>query len=265
MKQYLDLLQDILDNGVKKGDRTGTGTLSVFGRQLRFDLQDGFPLLTTKKIHFKSVAYELLWMLSGSTNNKDLEQHGVTIWREWAREDGELGPIYGKSWRDFGGSARLIGKDQISDLVSLIRTNPDSRRMVVTAWNPHAIADSALPPCHVMFICNIAAGRLHLHMIMRSTDVFLGLPFNIASYALLLHMLACTTGYLPGELVVSLTDAHLYANHVKQAYNQLKRVPDGLPMLELSGYRESIFDFKYSDFALIGYSPQPAIKADVAI
>lgn len=267
MKQYLELLQDVLDNGVQKGDRTGVGTRSVFGRQMRFDLSEGFPLVTTKKIHFKSVVHETLWMLSGQTNVEYLKENGVTIWDEWATEDGELGAVYGYQWRNFGGEpfgAYSEGVDQIQDVVDQIKENPNSRRLLVTAWNPMDIYDCALPPCHVMFQFGVTDGKLNCMFTMRSNDVFLGNPFNVAGYALLTHMVAQQCDLDVGDLVFSGVDVHLYSNLVDQARLQLEREPKPLPKLLLNKAK-SIFDYKYEDFKLEGYDAHPAIKGEVAI
>ena len=264
MKPYLDLMRHVLERGHKKSDRTGTGTLSTFGWQLRFDLAAGFPLLTTKKVHFKSVAYELLWFLKGDTNVRWLQEHGVTIWDEWADERGELGPVYGSQWRSWpapdGGAI-----DQIAQVVDSILTRPDSRRHIVTAWNPAEIAKMKLPPCHVLFQFYVAEGRLSCQMYQRSADIFLGVPFNIASYALLTLMVAQVCGLKPGEFVHTLGDAHLYLNHLEQAKEQLTRAPRPLPRLRLNPAAKDIFGFRYEDFALEGYDPHPAIKAPIAV
>jgi thymidylate synthase len=264
MKAYLDLMRHVLERGHKKSDRTGTGTLSTFGWQMRFDLAAGFPLLTTKKVHFKSVAYELLWFLKGDTNVRWLQEHGVTIWDEWADERGELGPVYGSQWRSWpapdGGAI-----DQIAQVVDSIRTRPDSRRHIVTAWNPAEIAKMKLPPCHVLFQFYVAEGRLSCQMYQRSADIFLGVPFNIASYALLTLMVAQVCGLKPGEFVHTLGDAHLYLNHLEQAKEQLTRAPRPLPRLRLNPAAKDIFGFRYEDFALEGYDPHPAIKAPIAV
>ena len=264
MKQYLDLLSRILNEGTRKSDRTGTGTLSVFGHQMRFDLADGFPLLTTKKLHLKSIIYELLWFLRGDTNVKYLHDHGVTIWDEWADENGDLGPIYGHEWRSWpdyrGGTI-----DQIANVVDQIRHTPDSRRMIVSAWNVAEVDRMALPPCHTMFQFYVADGRLSLQLYQRSADTFLGVPFNIASYALLLMMMAQVTGLRPGEFVHTTGDTHLYLNHIEQARLQLTRTPRPLPRMTINPEVRSIFDFGYEDFSLEGYDPWPHIKADVAV
>ena len=264
MKQYLDLLDRILTEGAKKTDRTGTGTLSVFGHQMRFDLAEGFPLLTTKKLHLKSIIYELLWFLRGDTNVKYLHDHGVSIWDEWADENGDLGPIYGHEWRSWpdyrGGTI-----DQIANVVDQIRHTPDSRRMIVSAWNVAEVDRMALPPCHTMFQFYVADGRLSLQLYQRSADTFLGVPFNIASYALLLLMMAQVTGLRPGEFVHTTGDTHLYLNHIEQARLQLTRTPRPLPRMTINPEVRSIFDFGYEDFSLEGYDPWPHIKADVAV
>lgn len=264
MRQYLDLLSDILDNGTVKSDRTGTGTISVFGRQMRFDLSQGFPLLTTKKLHLKSIIHELLWFLSGDTNIKYLQDNGVRIWNEWADENGDLGPVYGYQWRSWPGhNGETI--DQIADVVRQIRQTPDSRRMIVTAWNPADVPQMALPPCHAFFQFYVADGRLSLQLYQRSADTFLGVPFNIASYALLLMMMAQVTGLKPGEFIHTLGDTHLYLNHLDQARLQLTRSPRPLPKMELNPDVKSIFDFKYSDFTLSDYDPHPHIAATVSV
>ncbi len=264
MQAYHDLLQHILDNGVKKSDRTGTGTISVFGYQMRFDLQKGFPLVTTKKLHLKSIIYELLWFLKGDTNVKYLNDHGVTIWDEWADANGDLGPVYGAQWRSWptegGGSI-----DQIANVVAAIRRNPDSRRLIVTAWNPAQVDQMALPPCHCLFQFYVANGRLSCQLYQRSADIFLGVPFNIASYALLTMMVAQVTGLKPGDFVHSFGDVHLYLNHVDQAREQLSRQPRPLPRMRINPEVNAIFDFVYEDFALEGYDPHPHIKAAVAV
>ena len=264
MKQYLELLDHILTDGVAKGDRTGTGTLSTFGYQMRFNLEDGFPLLTTKKLHLKSIIYELLWFLRGDTNVAYLQEHGVKIWNEWARPDGSLGPVYGAQWRSWpdyrGGFV-----DQISQAQELIRRDPDSRRIVVSAWNVAQLPDMALAPCHALFQFYVAAGRLSLPLYQRSADCFLGVPFNIASYALLLMMMAKVCGLRAGDFVHTLGDAHLYSNHLDQARLQLTREPRPLPRMIIHGDRKSIFDFSYEDFELVNYNPHPHIKADVAV
>ncbi len=264
MQQYLDLLKHIRANGVMKEDRTGTGTQSVFGYQMRFNLADGFPLLTTKKVHLKSIIYELLWFLAGDTNIKYLQDHGVTIWDEWADENGNLGPVYGYQWRNWPApDGQVI--DQISMVIDTIRKNPDSRRMMVTAWNPADVEKMALPPCHCLFQFYVADGKLSCQLYQRSADVFLGVPFNIASYALLTLMVAQVTGLQPGEFVHTTGDTHLYRNHFEQVELQLSREPRPLPVMKLNPDVKSIFDFKYEDFTLEGYNPWPAIKAPVAV
>ena len=264
MQQYLDLLDRVLQNGVRKADRTGTGTLSVFGHQMRFDLGEGFPLLTTKKLHLKSVIHELLWFLSGDTNVRTLNRNGVTIWDEWADENGELGPVYGKQWRSWAApDGRTI--DQISEVVAAIRSNPDSRRLIVSAWNPADIDEMALPPCHCLFQFYVAEGRLSCQLYQRSADIFLGVPFNIASYALLTQMMAQVTGLKAGEFVHTLGDAHLYLNHVEQAQLQLQRTPRALPKMRINPEVHSLFDFVYGDFETLGYDPHPHIKAEIAV
>lgn len=264
MRQYLDLMRHVLDHGVRKSDRTGTGTLSVFGYQMRFDLAEGFPLVTTKKIHLKSVIHELLWFLAGDTNIAYLKQHGVRIWDEWADEKGDLGPVYGAEWRTWptpdGGSI-----DQIKTVVDAIERNPDSRRLIVTAWNPADVDRQALPPCHTLFQFYVADGRLSCQLYQRSGDVFLGVPFNIASYALLTMMMAQVTGLKPGDFVHTFGDVHLYVNHLDQAREQLARTPRALPRMKLNPEVTSIFDFTYEDFVLEGYDPHPHIKAAVAV
>lgn len=264
MQNYLDLLARVLQHGTRKTDRTGTGTLSVFGHQMRFDLSEGFPLVTTKKLHVRSIIHELLWFLSGDTNVKYLRDHGVTIWDEWADENGELGPVYGKQWRSW---ATLDGHavDQISDVVEQIRTNPDSRRLIVSAWNPADVPDMALAPCHCLFQFYVADGRLSCQLYQRSADIFLGVPFNIASYALLTVMMAQVTDLQPGDFVHTLGDAHLYLNHLEQADQQLARRPRPLPQMLINPDVGDIFDFKYEDFEIQGYDPHPHIKADVAV
>jgi thymidylate synthase len=263
MQQYLDLLRRVLDEGVKKSDRTGTGTLSVFGHQMRFDLAEGFPLVTTKKLHVKSIVHELLWFLAGDTNIRYLKENGVRIWDEWADENGDLGPIYGKQWRSWAApDGRVI--DQISDVIAQIRKNPDSRRLIVTAWNPADIDKMALAPCHCLFQFYVVDGKLSCQLYQRSGDSFLGVPFNIASYALLTMMVAQVTGLEPGDFVHTLGDAHLYMNHLDQAREQLRREPRGLPQMRLNPEVHRIFDFVYGDFALQGYDPHPHIKAEVS-
>ena len=264
MKPYLDLMRTILENGADKGDRTGTGTRSIFGYQMRFDLRDGFPLLTTKKLHLRSIIHELLWFLQGSTNIAYLKENGVSIWDEWADEHGELGPIYGHQWRSWDcADGRTV--DQISQLIHDIQHNPDSRRLIVSAWNVGEIERMALPPCHVMFQFYVNDGQLSCQLYQRSADVFLGVPFNIASYALLLMMVAQVTGLEPRYFIHTLGDAHLYNNHLEQAQLQLTREPRQLPVMRINPEVKSIFDFHYEDFTLEGYDPHPHIKADVSV
>jgi len=264
MRHYLDLMQHILDEGTKKTDRTGTGTLSIFGHQLRFDLGKGFPLVTTKKLHLRSIIYELLWFLAGETNVRFLNENKVTIWDEWADANGELGPVYGYQWRSWpAADGRHI--DQISNVIAEIQRNPDSRRHVVSAWNVGDLEKMALQPCHALFQFYVANGRLSCLMYQRSADVFLGVPFNIASYALLTMMVAQVCGLEPGELILTLGDAHLYSNHLDQAREQLGRDPRPLPTMKLNPEVRSIFDFKFSDFTLESYDPHPAIKAPIAV
>lgn len=264
MQQYLDLLQHVLANGVGRGDRTGTGTLSVFGHQMRFDLQDGFPLLTTKKLHTRSIVYELLWFLHGDTNIAWLNENGVSIWDAWADENGDLGPVYGKQWRSWStADGRAI--DQIAQLVEGLKKSPESRRHIVSAWNVGDLDDMALPPCHCLFQFYVANGRLSCQLYQRSADVFLGLPFNIASYALLTHMVAQVCGLGVGELVVTLGDAHIYLNHLEQVEEQLKRTPSALPRLWLNRDVRVIDAFAHDDIRFLGYSPQPHIKAEVSV
>ncbi len=264
MRQYLDLLQDILDNGTVKTDRTGTGTRSVFGRQMRFDLADGFPLLTTKKLHLKSIIHELLWFLNGDTNVKYLQENGVRIWNEWADADGNLGHIYGYQWRSWpdyrGGSI-----DQIKEAVEQIRHNPDSRRIIVSAWNVADLPNMNLPPCHAFFQFYVADGRLSLQLYQRSADTFLGVPFNIASYALLLQMMAQVTGLKAGDFVHTLGDTHIYLDHLDQAHMQLQREPRQLPRMVINPDVKDIFSFRYEDFRLEGYDPHPHIPAKVSV
>jgi thymidylate synthase len=264
MKQYLDLLNRLLDEGVQKGDRTGTGTLSVFGNQMRFNMQDGFPLLTTKKLHLKSIIYELLWFLRGDTNVLYLQEHGVRIWNEWADENGDLGPVYGHQWRSWpdykGGTI-----DQIANVIDQIKHHPDSRRMLVTAWNPAEVDQMALPPCHCLFQFYVADGKLSLQLYQRSADTFLGVPFNIASYALLLQMMAQVTGLEAGEFIHTTGDTHLYLNHLEQAKLQLTREPRPLPKMKINPDVKDLFSFKYEDFELTDYNPWPHIAADVAV
>ena len=264
MQQYLDLLSRILNEGVHKGDRTGTGTLSVFGNQMRFDLRDGFPLLTTKKLHLKSIIYELLWFLRGDTNVHYLQEYGVRIWNEWADENGELGPVYGHQWRSWpdykGGTI-----DQITNVLEQIKHNPNSRRMLVTAWNPAEVDEMALPPCHCLFQFYVADGCLSLQLYQRSADTFLGVPFNIASYALLLQMMAQVTGLEAGEFIHTTGDTHLYSNHLEQAKLQLTRTPRPLPKMKINPDVKDLFAFKYEDFELVDYNPYPHISAEVAV
>ncbi len=264
MKQYLDLLQRVLHEGVRKEDRTGTGTISVFGHQSRYALSDGFPLMKTKKIHLKSVIYELLWFLQGDTNVKYLQEHGVRIWNEWADENGNLGPIYGHQWRswpDYNGGHI----DQIAQAVETIKNNPDSRRIMVSAWNVADIPNMKLPPCHALFQFYVADGKLSLQLYQRSADIFLGVPFNIASYALLLKMMAQVTGLQEGDFIHTLGDAHIYLNHLEQVNLQLSRDPRPLPQVKLNPEVKNIFDFHYEDFELTGYDPHPHIKGSVAV
>jgi len=266
MQQYLDLMQDVLDNGVDKSDRTGTGTRSVFGRQLRFDLSAGFPLVTTKTCHLKSIIHELLWFLQGDTNIGYLQENGVTIWDKWADEQGNLGPVYGEQWRAWrkpdGGTV-----DQISNLVHNIKNNPDSRRLLVVAYNPGVADDMALPPCHSLFQFYVANGKLSCQLYQRSADLFLGVPFNIASYAILTHMLAQQTGLEAGEFVHTFGDCHLYLNHLTEniVYEQLRRSPRALPKLLIKRKPESIFDYRFEDFEIVDYDPYPSIKAPIAV
>jgi thymidylate synthase len=264
VREYLDLLRHVLEHGVEKSDRTGTGTRSVFGYQMRIDLARGFPLLTTKRVHVKSVVHELVWFLSGSTNVRYLREHGVTIWDEWADADGELGPVYGRQWRSWPApDGRTI--DQLAHVVESIRTNPDSRRHVVTAWNPAEVDAMALPPCHALFQFYVAQGGLSCQLYQRSADLFLGVPFNLASYALLTAMVAQICDLLPGEFVHTFGDVHLYANHLEQARLQLTRAPRPLPALRLNPELRSLFDFRYEDVAIAGYDPHPAIPAPIAV
>lgn len=264
MQQYLSLLKRILDEGATKTDRTGTGTKSVFGHQMRFDLSEGFPLLTTKKLHLKSIIYELLWFLRGDTNVKYLQEHGVRIWNEWADENGDLGPVYGHQWRSWpnykGGTI-----DQIQNVLDLIKHHPDSRRMMVTAWNPAEVEEMALPPCHCLFQFYVADGRLSLQLYQRSADTFLGVPFNIASYALLLQMMAQVTGLQPGEFIHTTGDTHLYLNHLEQAQLQLTRTPRKLPHMKINPDVKDLFSFRYEDFELEDYDPWPHIAATVSV
>jgi thymidylate synthase len=264
MRQYHELMERILAGGAQKRDRTGVGTLSVFGHQMRFDLAAGFPLLTTKKVHLKSIIYELLWFLRGDTNIHYLKQHGVSIWDAWADERGELGPVYGQQWRSWPtADGRTI--DQIGHVVESIRKNPDSRRLIVTAWNPAEVEKMALPPCHCLFQFYVAGGRLSCQLYQRSADVFLGVPFNIASYALLTLMVAQVTDLVPGEFIHTLGDAHLYLNHLDQARLQLSRAPRALPKMRVDPAVKDLFGFRYEDFSLEGYDPDPHIKAEVAV
>jgi thymidylate synthase len=264
MQQYLDLLQHILDSGVKKNDRTGTGTISCFGYQMRFDLQKGFPLVTTKKLHLKSIIHELLWFLKGETNIDYLKQNGVRIWDEWADENGELGPVYGKQWRSWEGAG---GKtvDQVSELISQVKKNPDSRRLIISAWNVADLPEMALMPCHALFQFYVADGKLSCQLYQRSADVFLGVPFNIASYALLTLMVAQVCNLEPGEFIHTFGDVHIYSNHMEQVQLQLSRKPLPLPTMKLNPEVKNIFDFKYEDFTLENYQFHPAIKAPVAV
>jgi len=272
MRQYLDFLRHVYDHGTEKSDRTGTGTKSVFGYQMRFNLREGFPMLTTKKLHTRSIFYELLWFLKGDTNIKYLTENKVRIWDEWATEDGDLGPVYGKQWRDFG------GVDQISWLINEIKTNPDSRRLVVSAWNPTVLPDvsvspkenaaqgrMALPPCHCLFQFYVINGELSCQLYQRSADIFLGVPFNIASYSLFTHMVAQVCGLKVGDFVHTFGDAHIYLNHFEQAEEQLAREPRALPQLKINSERSSIFDFEYEDFEIVGYDPHPGIKAPISV
>jgi thymidylate synthase len=264
MRQYLDLLRHVLDHGVEKGDRTGTGTLSVFGWQMRFDLAEGFPLLTTKKLHLRSIVHELLWFLAGDTNVRTLQAQGVRIWDEWADADGDLGPIYGAQWRRWRtADGRTV--DQLGRVIEEIRRNPDSRRLVVSAWNVGELERMRLPPCHVLFQFWVARGRLSCQLYQRSADVLLGVPFNIASYALLTHLVAQICGLAPGDFVHTLGDAHLYSNHLEQARLQLDREPRPLPRLRLNPERREVADLQYEDVVIEGYDPHPAIKAPIAV
>ena len=264
MKQYHELLERILAEGVSKGDRTGTGTLSIFGHQMRFNLADGFPLVTTKKLFVKAIIHELIWFLRGDTNIKYLRDNGVTIWDEWADENGDLGPVYGSQWRSWPApDGRSI--DQIANVVAMIRRNPDSRRLIVSAWNPAEVDKMALPPCHCLFQFYVSDGKLSCQLYQRSADIFLGVPFNIASYALLTMMVAQVTNLKPGEFIHTFGDAHLYANHIEQAHLQLSRAPRALPVMKLNPAVTSLFDFRYEDFRLEGYDPHPHIKAEVAV
>jgi len=264
MQQYLNLLSRVLEQGTDRGDRTGTGTRAVFGHQMRFDLAEGFPLLTTKKLHTRSIIHELLWFMRGDTNIRYLQDNGVSIWDEWADENGDLGPVYGKQWRRWqhpDGSEI----DQLDDLITMIKTQPESRRLMLSAWNPADIPNMALPPCHCLFQFFVANGRLSCQLYQRSADIFLGVPFNIASYALLTHLIAAISGLKPGEFVHTLGDAHLYANHFDQAREQLKRTPTALPQLVIKRVPESIDAFEYDDFEITGYEPQAHISAPIAV
>jgi len=274
MRQYLNLLNEVLEKGTKKTDRTGTGTISYFGPQLRFDLSEGFPMLTTKKLHLKSIIYELLWFLKGDTNVKYLQENGVRIWNEWANDNGDLGPVYGAQWRNWNGE----GIDQISRVIDQINNNPDSRRIIVSAWNPSVLPDSsisfaenvargnaALPPCHAWFQFYVANGKLSLQMYQRSADIFLGVPFNIASYSLLLLMVAQVTSLEPGEFVHTFGDAHIYLNHIDQVNTQLSRQPRALPKMSLNNEVNNIFDFNFEDFNLTDYNPHPHIKGEISV
>lgn len=264
MRQYHDLMEHVLRHGARKDDRTGTGTLSVFGHQMRFDLSEGFPMVTTKKLHLKSIVHELLWFLKGDTNIAYLKANGVSIWDEWADADGNLGPVYGKQWRSWAApDGRSI--DQIAQLVRMLKTNPDSRRLIVSAWNPADVEAMALPPCHCLFQFYVADGKLSCQLYQRSADIFLGVPFNIASYALLTLMLAQVAGLKPGDFVHTLGDAHIYANHIEQAELQLSRPLRPLPVMTLNPAVTDLFAFTYEDFTLTGYEPHPAIKAPVAV
>lgn len=276
MRQYLDALRVVLDQGTPSTDRTGTGTMSHFGMQCRYPLSEGFPLVTTKKLHLRSIIHELLWFLSGDTNIGYLRDNGVSIWNEWADENGDLGPVYGHQWRHFPKISQVMGEDreprlllgevdQIAELVEAIRTTPDSRRLIVSAWNPGDIAKMALPPCHTLWQVRILDGKLHLQLYQRSADMFLGVPFNIASYALLLAMLAHVTGYEQGDFIHTIGDAHIYSNHLEQVQTQLARQPHPLPKLRFARQVPSIFDFRFEDFEFLDYAPDPAIKAPVAV
>jgi thymidylate synthase len=259
MKQYLELLRNILENGSKKEDRTGVGTISIFGSQVRYNLNDGFPIVTTKKIHLKSIIHELLWFLKGDTNIKYLKENGVRIWDEWADENGDLGPVYGKQWRDFN------GVDQIAGVVKTLKTNPDSRRIIVSAWNPTVVDQMALPPCHTLFQFYVLDNRLSCQLYQRSADTFLGVPFNIASYSLLTMMMAQVCGLQLGDFVHTMGDTHIYLNHLEQVNEQLSRAPYPLPQMKINPAVKNIFDFKYSDFELVNYQCHPAIKGTVAV
>ena len=264
MQQYLDLLKMVMEKGVDRGDRTGTGTRSLFGYQMRFDLEDGFPLLTTKKLHIRSIIHELLWFIQGDTNIRYLQENGVTIWDEWADENGDLGPVYGKQWRRWqGADGQEI--DQLGELVDMIKTNPDSRRLMLSAWNPADVPNMALPPCHCLFQFHVANGRLSCQLYQRSADIFLGVPFNIASYALLTHMLAHVCGLKAGDFVHSLGDAHIYANHFEQVKTQLERKPTALPQLVMHNPPDRLEDFKFEHFEIVNYEAAPSIKAPIAV
>lgn len=264
MKQYLNLLEHVLEKGVRKEDRTGTGTISVFGHQMRFDLADGFPLLTTKKLHLRSIIHELLWFLKGDTNVSYLNDNGVRIWNEWADDNGELGRIYGYQWRSW--TAPDQGNiDQIEQVIESIQHNPNSRRHIVSAWNVGDLDKMALPPCHILFQFYVADGKLSCQLYQRSADIFLGVPFNIASYAILLRMMAQVTGLQPGEFIHTLGDAHIYLNHIEQVKLQLTRTPRSLPQLKINPERTSLFDFEFSDFELINYDPHPHIKGEISV
>jgi thymidylate synthase len=264
MRQYLDLLDHVMKNGTQKGDRTGTGTLSVFGYQMRFNLDDGFPLLTTKKLHLKSIIHELLWFIAGDTNIKYLNENGVSIWNEWADKEGNLGPVYGSQWRSWpAADGRKI--DQLAEVISSIKKTPDSRRHIISAWNPGEITKMALPPCHVMFQFYVAGGKLSCQLYQRSCDIFIGVPFNIASYALLTLMIAQVTGLKPGDFVHTLGDAHIYLNHIEQVKLQLTREPYKLPRMIINPEVNDIFKFRYEDFTLAGYVAHPHIKGDIAV
>lgn len=272
MKQYHDQLKHILESGIESSDRTGTGTRSVFGMQACYPMAEGFPLVTTKKLHLKSIIHELLWFLAGDTNIRYLKENGVSIWDEWADENGDLGPVYGRQWRDFpalvpanDGLFSRGSVDQVATLVERIKTTPDSRRLIVSAWNPAEVDDMALPPCHTLWQVRILGGKLHLQLYQRSADMFLGVPFNIASYSLLLLMLAHVTGYEPGDFIHSIGDAHIYSNHMEQVALQLRRSPKPLPHLRIRRQVGSLFDFTYDDFEVLDYDPDPAIRAPVAV
>ena len=272
MQQYHDQLRTILQEGTPSSDRTGTGTISYFGMQARYRLSDGFPLVTTKKLHLKSIIHELLWFLSGDTNIGYLSENGVSIWDEWADENGDLGPVYGHQWRNFpkliegrDGLLQKQGVDQVSELIKLINDSPDSRRMIVSAWNPADVPNMALPPCHTLWQVRVIGGKMHLQLYQRSADMFLGVPFNIASYALLLAMLAHVSGYEAGDFVHTIGDAHIYSNHMEQVELQLSRTPKALPQLKIKREVSSIFDFKFEDFEILNYDPDPIIKAPVAV